>query len=93
MGFGKDILTGGTGADTFVVEAGTGTDTITDFKAAEGDRIALSGGLTFGRLTFAQGIGANATDTLITQTGSSNILAVLNGVQANSLTATDFTTV
>ena len=91
--FGKDILTGGTGADTFVVEAGTGTDTITDFKAAEGDRIALSGGLTFGRLTFAQGIGANATDTLITQTGSSNVLAVLNGVQANSLTATDFTTV
>ena len=91
--FGKDILTGGTGADTFVVEAGTGTDTITDFKATEGDRIALSGGLTFGRLTFAQGIGASATDTLISQTDSTNILAVLNGVQANSLVATDFTTV
>ncbi len=91
--FGKDSLTGGTGADTFVVEADTGTDTITDFNAAEGDRIALSGGLTFGRLTFAQGIGANATDTLISQTGSSNVLAVLNGVQESSLTATDFTIV
>ncbi|MEX0268712.1 endonuclease/exonuclease/phosphatase family protein [Leptolyngbyaceae cyanobacterium UHCC 1019] len=91
-GAGRNTLTGGIGADTFVLSPFAGTDTITDFTSGQ-DKIALSGGLTFGRLTFAQGIGTNATDTLISQTGSTNILAVLNGIQASSLTATDFTTV
>ncbi|MBM0743482.1 hypothetical protein JOY44_18005 [Phormidium sp. CLA17] len=57
------------------------------------DRIALSGGLTFGRLTFAQGSGTNATDVLVSQTDSGNVLAVLSGVQTNSLTATNLTAV
>lgn len=48
-GRGSDLLTGGIGADRFVFvnvfdsSAGAGFDTITDFKAAEGDRIDLSG--------------------------------------------------
>ncbi|QRY81741.1 retention module-containing protein [Pseudomonas sp. PDNC002] len=42
-GKGNDTLTGGAGADTFTWRAGdTGSDTITDFKASEGDRIDLS---------------------------------------------------
>ncbi|EMV9186202.1 type I secretion C-terminal target domain-containing protein, partial [Escherichia coli] len=42
-GKGDDILTGGAGADTFIWKAGdVGNDTITDFKAGEGDRIDLS---------------------------------------------------
>ncbi|TLX79722.1 retention module-containing protein [Pseudomonas nicosulfuronedens] len=42
-GKGNDILTGGAGADLFIWKAGdTGNDTITDFKAGEGDRIDIS---------------------------------------------------
>ncbi|KJK01817.1 hypothetical protein UB43_07150 [Pseudomonas sp. 21] len=42
-GKGDDILTGGAGADTFIWKAGDiGNDTITDFKAGEGDRIDIS---------------------------------------------------
>ena len=40
-GAGTDYLTGGRGADTFVVRAHSGYDVITDFNAAEGDRIVL----------------------------------------------------
>jgi Ca2+-binding RTX toxin-like protein len=40
---GSDILTGNGGADTFVFKDGEdGTDTITDFDLAEGDKIDLS---------------------------------------------------
>ena len=70
-------------ANSFVGASGTGTNT--DLRVAEGDRIALSGGSTFGRSTLAQGIGTNTTDPLISQTGSNNTLAMLNGVQPNSL--------
>jgi Ca2+-binding RTX toxin-like protein len=46
-GEGSDIVTGGTGADTFEFRStyqliGTGTDRITDFSKAEGDKIDLS---------------------------------------------------
>lgn len=48
---GNDILTGGAGADRFVLAFGTsggvftgpGSDTITDFHRAEGDKLVLSG--------------------------------------------------
>ncbi len=43
-GNGNDILTGGLGADAFVFQVGrTGRDVITDFDAAGGDRIILTG--------------------------------------------------
>jgi Ca2+-binding RTX toxin-like protein len=55
---GDDLLTGGSGSDNFVFSSGApfsaaalGVDTITDFSAAEGDRIVLD------RTTFGQ-IGA-----------------------------------
>ncbi|MBP2314226.1 Ca2+-binding RTX toxin-like protein [Azospirillum soli] len=50
---GNDTLTGGGGADVFVFGQrfagglGDGHDVITDFNAAEGDRIQLKGGLTY----------------------------------------------
>ncbi|MGE0424758.1 MAG: M10 family metallopeptidase C-terminal domain-containing protein [Reyranellaceae bacterium] len=40
---GNDALTGGGGADLFIYAAGDGNDTITDFDAAEGDRVDLAG--------------------------------------------------
>jgi Ca2+-binding RTX toxin-like protein len=40
-GAGNDTLTGGTGADTFIFNGGGGVDLITDFNAAEGDKINL----------------------------------------------------
>ena len=42
-GEGNDILTGGGGADILVFSEDHGNDTITDFDAAEGDRIYLRG--------------------------------------------------
>lgn len=41
-GTGVDVLTGGTGADVFVFNAkNEGTDRITDFSRAQGDRLAI----------------------------------------------------
>ncbi len=70
---------------------GEGTDTITDFKDGE-DRLALSAGLSFGQLTITQGTGTNVNDTLIGQTGSNQLLAILSGVQLSTITAGDFVT-
>lgn len=43
-GTGENLLTGGAGADVFVFDpSGDGNDTITDFDAADGDRIDLTG--------------------------------------------------
>ncbi len=41
---GDDLLTGGAGADLFRMSGG-GTDTVTDFDPAEGDRLSLPAGL------------------------------------------------
>lgn len=81
-GKGRNILEGGNGADTFYLELG-GTQTITDFTASEGDRIGLSGGLGFGRLSITQGMGLDASNTLIRVSSSNELLAIVNGVQAN----------
>ncbi|WP_395540149.1 CAP domain-containing protein [Neotabrizicola sp. sgz301269] len=42
---GNDTLTGGPGADRFEFYAATGSDLVTDFKLADGDRLALDDGL------------------------------------------------
>lgn len=84
-GQGQDTLNGGRGSDRFVLTAGAGTDTIPDFQDGT-DLLALAGGLTFGQLT----ITSNATDTLIRVTTTNELLATLNGIPTNTITATDF---
>jgi Ca2+-binding RTX toxin-like protein len=70
---GNDILNGGAGADTFrFIQFETGSDTITDFKVNEGDKLDLRGILT--------GTGyADATKALflqLTVNGSDAVLKV-----------------
>ncbi len=84
-GQGQDTLLGGNGSDRFVLAIGTGSDNIQDFKDGT-DLIALSNSLTFGQLT----IQGNANNTLIRLTQTNELLATLNGVQANAITAIDF---
>jgi Ca2+-binding RTX toxin-like protein len=44
---GHNTLTGGDGADKFHAFAGPGSDLVTDFDAAQGDRIVLDPGVAF----------------------------------------------
>jgi hypothetical protein len=89
-GLGNDTLVGSIGSDRFVLGAGQGTDTIADFNAKEGDRIALLGSLTFEQLTIAQGTGANVKDTLVKVTQTGEVLAILQNIKANTLDDTAF---
>jgi Ca2+-binding RTX toxin-like protein len=81
-GLGSDTLTGGNGADVFVFAALEGTDTITDFSLSN-DKIGLTGGLTFGQLSFS----GNQIRM------GSDVLVVLTGVNTNTLTASNFVVV
>jgi hypothetical protein len=86
-GFGNDLLVGGAGSDRFLLVSNLETDTIADFESGV-DAIALFGSLTFGQLEITQ----SESDTLISVAGTGEVLATLTGVQANVLTAADFTT-
>ncbi|WP_050857540.1 esterase-like activity of phytase family protein [Acaryochloris sp. CCMEE 5410] len=90
-GRGDDLLTGGSGEDLFALAAGDGTDTITDFLIGE-DVIGLIGGLSFEQLEIVQGTGAQTADTLISVVETDELLAVLSGVQATTLTDSAFET-
>jgi hypothetical protein len=85
--FGNDSLFGGAGSDRFLLVSNLETDTIADFESGV-DALALFGSLTFGQLDITQ----SNDDTLISVTGTGEVLATLTGVQANVLTAADFTT-
>lgn len=80
-GLGNDVLTGGRGKDIFVLAAGEGADTITDFSNGR-DLIGLSAGLTFAELSFA------GNSILVDDT--KEILATVTGVDTTTLTASDF---
>ena len=85
-GAGDDILNGGLGKNTFVLVRGHGKDTISDFKVNE-DKIAGAGGIkTFGSLLITQ----LGTDTLITDKARNQDLAVLTGIEANSVNNSHF---
>ncbi|HAO10063.1 MAG TPA: calcium-binding protein, partial [Planktothrix sp. UBA8407] len=80
-----DTLTGGEGSDRFVLVSGFGPDTITDFSNGV-DIIVLNGGLTFAQLTLTA---VNSSTQILV---NNQILATLNNVDPNWLTATNFTT-
>ncbi|PSF35554.1 hypothetical protein C7H19_16215 [Aphanothece hegewaldii CCALA 016] len=84
-GFGDDILVGGNNNDIFVFAQGDGTDIVNDFRAvgAGTDLIGLSGGLTFGQLSFS------LNDILV----GTEVLATLTGFNTTTLTAADFVTI
>lgn len=75
---GNDTLTGGTGADVFAFAPSGGVDHVTDFHAAEGDRVQLAPGTTY---TLAQ-VGA---DTVIDLGQGAQM--ILDNVQLTSLPA------
>ena len=85
-GEGNDVLSGGKDKDTFVLMSGQGTDTIEDFENKK-DSLALADGLTFGQLTIGQG----NSNTIISVTDSGETLAILMGIESNSIDAKDFT--
>lgn len=84
-GTGNDVLTGGSGKDVFVLASG-GNETITDFRQGE-DVIGLSGGLTFDQLNITQG---NNGVVITPKNDPNTILGTVNGVQSNTLVASDF---
>lgn len=83
-GTGFNILTGGAGADVFVLAAGSGFDTITDFRFGSGDRLSLSGGLAFSDLTFTE-LGRNTRISY-----GSDELALLRNITAASISEAVF---
>lgn len=90
-GPGNDRLWGDSGdaeggADIFVLTADAGTDTINDFEVGI-DLIGLAGGLTFADLLLTSKNG-NAAITF-----NEEILAVMSGVEATSLSESAFTVV
>ena len=108
-GFGRDTLSGGQGANTFVLKPTVQpvanpilADVITDFSAAKGDRIGLTGKLSAASLVFdvfdsnADGAG-DATLVKFGSNGNDSILAVVlgtvNEAGVTTLTNADFITV
>jgi len=57
------------------------------------DRLGLSGGLTFGQLAIAQGSSNGTSFTEVRVAATSEVLATLNWVQANSLSSASFSIV
>ncbi len=85
-GQGDNILTGGADKDIFILST-EGKNTIVDFEDGQ-DLLKLNGGLTFESLSIFEQNG----DTWIA-TNNSQPLAFLTAVDANLISAEDFTTV
>jgi Ca2+-binding RTX toxin-like protein len=83
-GVGRDRLLGGPGADTFVLNR-LGVATVLDFQNGQ-DKLQLTQRLTFGQLQVTQ----QDDNTQISVNQSGNVLAILNGIQANTIGAADF---
>jgi hypothetical protein len=89
-GRGHDTLVGGSDRDIFALRPRSGTDTITDFEDGV-DFLGLGGNLTFDQLTITPSTGAEDNATLIYLTSTDQLLAILTGVLANTITSIDFT--
>jgi ELWxxDGT repeat protein len=81
-GIGNDTLDGRYGDDIFVLESDAGSDTIVDFRLGS-DRLGLANGLQFDDLTFVG-------QTIL---AGEEVLATLNGINAEQLTSSDFKTI
>ena len=96
-GKGSDTLSGGEGDDIFAIGVFNGgravatADYITDFEKGK-DKIRLLNGLTFGDLNIQQGTDANSNSTVIQDKLTGEYLAVLKGVNSNTITPDNFTT-
>ena len=88
-GPGNDTLTGGPGPDTFIFAPGNGADTITDFSAAEGDRIDLSAFIGIGSIGQIQAVATQVGADTVLNLGNGDTLT-LTGVTASGLTANNF---
>jgi Ca2+-binding RTX toxin-like protein len=82
---GNDNLVGSAGKDVFVLGAGLGVDTISDFTNSQ-DTFQLINGLTFGQLS----ISPETNGTLIRVASSGEVLAFLTGVAPTLLGSEDF---
>lgn len=84
-GFGSDVINAGAGNDVIVLERGTGVDQIRGFRRGQ-DRLGLADGIRFNRLSI------EATEQGALVSLSNDPLALLSGVNANSLRRGDFST-
>nr|WP_281288691.1 FG-GAP-like repeat-containing protein [Azospirillum lipoferum] len=84
-GLGDDVLTGGSGADLFAFASGDGQDTITDFDAAQGDRIGLAAGQSYS-------VDTNANGDAVIVYGTSDILTLV-GIQPAAVSSAWFVTI
>ncbi len=82
---GADTLTGGAGNDLFVLEAGRGPDTITDFQPGS-DRLGLANGLPFDQLRIT-GIEGG---TLVQLASNGADIARLLGITPDGISAGNF---
>jgi len=83
-GKGKDTLSGGKGKDKFLLRRGVGRDLIQDFQDKQ-DKLVLAGKLKFKDLDILQ----RGKGTLVS--AGKEQLAFLKNVNANLITAADFT--
>jgi|GEM_PF-4758560 len=84
-----DLLSGDQGSDHFVLVAGGGNDIIEDFQVGT-DMIVLADGLILADIAVMQGGGSNASNTLISLTGTGEVLATLIGVQTSTVAPSSF---
>ena len=80
---GNDNLTGGAGADTFVYAIGGGTDFITDFSHAQGDRIDVTGVPGIFSLAEIQSHATQQGVNTVINFGNGDIITLQNVVLAN----------
>ena len=83
---GNDQYIGGKGADIFAIASGEGLDTIKDFNRRQGDKIALTGGLSFSDLTLSR-LGRSST---LISFGTED-LAIVRGERFTAIDENSFT--
>ncbi|CAO3356404.1 calcium-binding protein [Azospirillum melinis] len=82
---GDDVLTSNSGADLFAFASGDGQDTITDFDAAQGDRIGLAAGQSYS-------VDTNANGDAVIVYGTSDLVTLV-GIQPAAVSSTWFVTI